>query len=431
LLPAGIESHLTAPELQAVIAHEVCHIRRGDNFTAALHMLTETAFWFHPVVWWIGGRLVAERERACDEAVLAIGNEPVTYARAIVNTCAMYAASPIACVAGVTGSDLAARIEAIVRNECPLPVSTWRKTVVAATVTGILAAPLGYGMLRAAPRTDAATPDEAALIQAGGAPTFDAASVKVNNSGLDQAFDRVLPGGRYVATNMPLAVLIRFAYAPPRSRSLEPFEISGGPGWLLSDRFDIEATAGRDVSLTELRAMLRTLLAERFQLEAHFEQRQGSVYRLSLARPGRLGPQLRPATADCAVMPFDPLRGFVPGQKPKCFYFGPSPDAPIGSNRAYQAIRGMTMQEFAAAIYGHLGRRVIDETGLSGYFDGEFEFTADIKLPPPPSGVNPFDGQTLPSIFSVLPQQLGLKLEPGRGLVDILLIDHAERPTPN
>ena len=177
--------------------------------------------------------------------------------------------------------------------------------------------------------------------------------------------------------------------------------------------------------------MLRTLLADRFQLRAHFEQREGAVYRLSLPRPGRHGPQLRPAKADCGVVPFDPLRGFVPGERRTCGYFGPSPDAPIGSNRAYQAIRGMTMKEFAGAIYGHLGRRVIDETGLPGYFDGDFEFTADIMLPPPPSGVNPFDGRTLPSIFSVLPQQLGLRLEPARGPGDILVIDHAKRPTPN
>jgi uncharacterized protein (TIGR03435 family) len=307
----------------------------------------------------------------------------------------------------------------------------WKKGALAATVAGVLAAPLGYGVSSAAPRIAAAGPDDAALTQEVGAPAFEAASVKVNNSGLDQAFGRVQPGGRYTATNMPLAVIIRFAYAPPRSRSLEPFEISGGPGWLLSDRFDVETTAGRDVSLSELRAMLRTLLVERFQLKAHFEKRQGSVYRLLLARPDRLGPQLRPAAADCATVPFDPLRGFVPGEKPTCGYFGPSPDVPIDSNRAYQAIRGMTMEEFAGAIYPHLERRVIDETGLPGYFDGEFEFTADIRLPPPPSGVNPFAGGTLPSIFSVLPQQLGLRLESGRGPVDFLVIDHAERPTPN
>jgi uncharacterized protein (TIGR03435 family) len=430
LLPAGIESQLTVPELQAVISHEICHVRRRDNFTASLHMLTEAVFWFHPVVWWIGGRLVDERERACDEAVLAMGNEPMTYARAIINACAMRAAAPIASVAGITGSNLAARIEAIVRNECPLPVSAWGKTVIAAAVTGVLATPLGYGMVGAAARVDAAARAETVLAQVGGALAFEAASVKVNKSGLDQAFDRVEPG-RYVATNMPLVVLIRFAYALPDSRGLEPFEVTGGPDWLLAERFDIEATAGRPVSLTELRAMLRTLLAERFQVRTHVERRQGAIYRLTLARPGRLGPQLRAAEANCAVVPFDPIREFVRGQKPSCGYFGPSLDAPIDSNRAYQSVRGMTMREFAGAIYPHLGRRVVDETGLSGHFDGEFEFTADIMLPPPPSGVNPFDGRSLPSIFSVLPQQLGLKLEAGRGMVEMLVIDHAERPTPN
>jgi uncharacterized protein (TIGR03435 family) len=264
-------------------------------------------------------------------------------------------------------------------------------------------------------------------------PSFEVASVKINRSGLPQAFDKIQPGGRYTATNLALLPLIRLAYArSPRSRDLAPFEVTGGPNWIGSDRFDVNATAGRDVSLMEMRLMLQTLLEERFQLRTHYDKRQLPVYRMVLAERGRLGPQLRRAEGDCASAPVNSFRGVTPGESYPCGYFGPSPAIILGSDRAYQAIRGMTMEDLALCLYPHLGRRIIDGTGLSGYFDADFEFTAEIAMPPPPPGqANPYDGRILPSIFSVLPQQLGLKLESQRGAVDILVIDRAEHPAEN
>jgi hypothetical protein len=109
-----------------------------------------------------------------------------------------------------------------------------------------------------------------------GALAFEAASVKMNGSGSPQGDSRISPGGRFTATNLSLQVLIRFAYErSPRSRGLEPFEVAGGPEWIASDRFDVNATGGRMVSLTELRSMLQTLLIERFKLKTHYETRQG------------------------------------------------------------------------------------------------------------------------------------------------------------
>src|SRR5262245_45594197 len=104
---------------------------------------------------------------------------------------------------------------------------------------------------------------------------FEAASVKINKSGSPQGSDSITPGGRFTATNLSLQFLIRFAYErSPRSRGLEPFEVTGGPGSVGSDRFDVNATAGRNVSLTELRSMLQALLVERFHLTTHYESRQ-------------------------------------------------------------------------------------------------------------------------------------------------------------
>jgi len=260
---------------------------------------------------------------------------------------------------------------------------------------------------------------------------FEAASIKANTSGLPNGDNRVLPGGRYVATNLSLQVFIRLAYEQsPHIAGLAPSDVVGGPNWIGSDRFDINATAGRDVSLSQLRSMLRTLLVERFQLKMHTEKRQLPLYRMVLDRPGRLGPQLRRTEADCTSDPADPFRGITPGESYPCGYFGPSPNFKMGSERAYQAIRGMTMEDFAVRLHDFLGRRVVDATGLPGYFDADFEFTTEIVMPPPPPGQpNPYDGRVLPSIFSVLPQQLGLKLESQRGDVDILVVDHAEHPT--
>jgi hypothetical protein len=107
---------LTPTQLEAVLAHELCHVRRHDNLTSAIHILVEAVFWFHPLAWWIGARLVEERERACDEEVLRLGGDPRDYADAILNICKLYVESPLTCVAGVTGADLKKRIEAIMTN---------------------------------------------------------------------------------------------------------------------------------------------------------------------------------------------------------------------------------------------------------------------------------------------------------------------------
>jgi uncharacterized protein (TIGR03435 family) len=262
---------------------------------------------------------------------------------------------------------------------------------------------------------------------------FDAASVKMNKSGSEQGLDKVSPGGRFTATNLTLEYLIRFAYErSPQSRGMEPFEVTNGPGWIRRDRFDVNATAGREVSLKELRSMLQAMLVERFKLRTHYETRQAPVYRMMVANRDKLGPQLRRAEAECASVPADPLRGITPGKSEPCGYFGPSPTVPMGSDRAYQAIRGLSMADFAMRLYPYLGRRVVDGTGLAGYFDAEFEFTAEVVMPPPsPEQPNPYDGRVLPSIFSVLPQQLGLRLESQRGAVEVLVVDYAEHPTDN
>src|SRR4026209_1172789 len=113
------------------MAQEVCHARRRDNLTAAVHMLVEDLFWFHPMVWWIGARLIAEREQACDEHVVAETAEPIAYAEGIVIICKRYVETPLMSVAGVGGADLKARIEAILSNRIGLRLTLPKRIVLA------------------------------------------------------------------------------------------------------------------------------------------------------------------------------------------------------------------------------------------------------------------------------------------------------------
>jgi len=139
LLPEGILDRLTVAQLKGVIAHEICHVNHRDNLMAALHMFVETVFWFHPLVWWIGRRMVEERERACDEEVLRLGGEPRVYAEGILNVCKLYAESPLTCVSGVAGSNLRTRIAAIMNNRPVAELSVVKKTVLAGTAAAALA----------------------------------------------------------------------------------------------------------------------------------------------------------------------------------------------------------------------------------------------------------------------------------------------------
>src|SRR5262249_44217189 len=110
LLPNGIIDRLTPDQLRVILAHELSHVRRHDNRTAAIHMIVEALFWFYPLITWIGKRLLEARERACDEEVLQAGQEPEVYAQGILNVCKFYLESSPVCAAGVTGSNLGRRI---------------------------------------------------------------------------------------------------------------------------------------------------------------------------------------------------------------------------------------------------------------------------------------------------------------------------------
>jgi uncharacterized protein (TIGR03435 family) len=265
-------------------------------------------------------------------------------------------------------------------------------------------------------------PDQSQSSDVGG-PRFDVASVKPNVSGDLRVSIQASPGGRFTAINAPLRALIRHAY------QLQDFELAGGPKWIDSERFDIVAKAEGDAAPARIRLMLRNVLADRFNLQLHTEMRDLPFYALLMARSGgRIGPDLRRTESDCSQSAIlqetlgITARPGPPDPDATCAFFGPGPG---GSAK----FRGVTVEALARFLAPAVRRPVFDRTGLTGYFDADLEATAEFGPPPPPPGVaDRIDRASLPSIFSVLPDRLGLKLDAQRGPVKVSVIDRLEHP---
>jgi uncharacterized protein (TIGR03435 family) len=414
LLPEGIASRLTPNQLEAVIAHELCHVRRHDNLTAAIHMVVETVFWFHPLVWWIRTRLVEERERACDEDVLRQA-DPHVYAEAILNVCKFYLESPLVCASGVTGADLKKRIEKIMTSHITRNLDWRRKLLLAVAGTAAVAVPIAAGILSGSARAQS---------QNSTTLKFEVASIKANKSGSDRSPGGVRPGGGFTATNWSLRALILWAYGIETPSLLE-----GAPDWLDSSHYDIDAKAeagaipagahGRAV-WDKTRAMLRALLADRFHLEMRRETKEMPVYEISVAKNGL---KLTKSTRDCSADLYT------------CHGFS-------GSPRRLSAM-GVNMADLASALTGFAGRPVLDKTGITGEFDFLLQWnvfygrqrpaqTTDDTPRPPARNESPApDIDSLPDLGTALGQQLGLKLESRKGPVETYVFVSVERPSEN
>ncbi|HYW46247.1 MAG TPA: M56 family metallopeptidase [Bryobacteraceae bacterium] len=193
LLPEGIVERLTPSQLEAVLAHELCHVGRRDNLFAAIHMIVEAVFWFHPLVWWIGARLVEERERACDEGVLSLGSEPRIYADAILNVCKLYVESPLVCVSGVTGANLKRRIEAIMTNRTGQGLNRAKKFLLAGAGVVALAGPVAIGVVIGIGHAPAIRAQSPAVVPPRAVETGQAvAAAPVNAAATDRYQDRRL-----------------------------------------------------------------------------------------------------------------------------------------------------------------------------------------------------------------------------------------------
>jgi uncharacterized protein (TIGR03435 family) len=246
--------------------------------------------------------------------------------------------------------------------------------------------------------------------QAPTVPAFEVASVKINKSGDSNGGSSVRPGGRYIATNITLRALVRSAYG-----LLHDDQLSGGPSWINSQRFDIIAKAegnpSTEVFRDQARLMLRALLADRFKLKVHNETRELPIYTLVIAkRDGKLGTQLRLSNlANCQAASARPDSN-VP---------------PCGGGFArtgHVAARALGFSVLVTAVSNVADRPVVDRTGLTGTFDWDLQWT------PVQSLIAESTSDEI-SLVTALQEQLGLKLEAARGPVKVLVIDRAERLT--
>jgi uncharacterized protein (TIGR03435 family) len=242
-------------------------------------------------------------------------------------------------------------------------------------------------------------------------PTFDVASVKSSVS-RDTAMRINWSRGRFSAINVTTRQFVEAAY------KMESFKIQGGPAWITANRFNVEATIPADAVMVQRRGMpdtihvmMQRLLADRFRFVAHVEHKQQTVYGLVEARAnGELGPGLRQSHADCAAL-FDAARQGAP----------PPPSSLCGVQRAPgKLVAGAYLiTQLADTLALSMQQVVVDRTALKGVYDIDLTWAVDQAT------------DAGPSLFTALQEQLGLKLQPTKAEVDVLVIDRVEKPTPD
>ena len=422
LLPTGIAERLQPPQLKAVLAHELCHARRRDNLTSAVHMIVETVFWFHPLVWWIGARLVEERERACDEAVLSLGSEPLDYAEGILTVCKSYVESPLSLVSGVTGANLKKRIHAILTGRIAADLNFAKKLTLAAAAIATVASPIAVGIMSSPGISAQARP---------AAPRFETASIKscdffhrVNPElQLSRDMGRAEFQGTFESQCTTTERLIQQAYGLSNGRAPGSFvTVAGGPPWTRSDLYEIHAKANGTESQAMMNGpLLQALLEDRFKLKVHHEIRKVPVYALTVAEGGL---KLEPFQGSCTPRDFD-----KPPSKADC-----------DTGRSWGDeldVKAATLADLCVPLSVFLDRHVVDETGITG------RFNITLKLPPEdhelltgPRSLPASSDPTAPAPPS-LPfndvktamKTLGLNLEPTDGTSEFIVIDHIEKPS--
>ena len=416
LWPRGMSERLSDEEMASVFIHELCHVRRRDNLVSAFTRAVEALFWFHPAVWLLGRRLHEERERACDEGVVA-GTSPDVYAEALVKTCQFHLETPLACAAagsrGLTG-----RVARILRSGESRPGSRWVAPALATVVAGAFSLPvvaaavmppeivgLGPNRFMQAPQMLVAWAPRGASAVAHGDERFVSVSVWPSASrtpGGLQAFG----GGRLAGTAVSPDELIRTAYGG--SSMVPRYRVAGLPEWASRERFDLRARAAAPFvnepsgEPRQFTTMLQRLLADEFGLALHREERVLPVYALVVAGTSP-GPGLQPSAMDC----------WRPGEKPV-------PAIPVHPRfwcHSQFLRKGVTESASMAWLAGVVGGRmpqraiVVDRTGLAGAYD--------IAWTPPAPGT-PLE----PSLEA----QLGLTLRRTEAALELLVVDHIERP---
>jgi uncharacterized protein (TIGR03435 family) len=375
--------------LRHAIVHELEHIRRADWLMLCTARVGCALYWFHPLVWMCWRNLRLDAERACDDAVLGLA-EPEAYANQLLTLAERLASHRTGtALAMANRSDLATRVTAVLDASRPRGRAGFHWTAVAAVAAVLLIALIAP--LRAV-----------AIAQAndGRRVAFEVASIKLNTSGSLNRGTRGAPDGSVQVTNMSVMDLITFAYG------VRDAEVFDGPGWLRSSLYDIAAKAPAGTTARQTPRMMQSLLEERFQLRIRRENRDMPVYSLRVASGG---PRFEPAKeGSCGTEPARSAREITRS---------------CGYNMLSSATFDMVMAPIAklvAALSGVTGRRVVDETGLTGTYSLHLDFAPEQA-----------QDASRPSIFTAVREQLGLRLASTRSPVEVLVIESAEKPTEN
>jgi uncharacterized protein (TIGR03435 family) len=424
--PEGISAHLDDAHLDAILAHELWHVRRRDNLAAAIHMVVEALFWFHPLVWWLGARLVDERERACDEAVVAMGSERHLYAESILKVCEFCLGSPLACVSGVTGSDLKKRMVYIMTERIARKLDFGRKLLLSTAAVLAFTLPIVFGVVNAPP----VRAQEQAEGTGASAPAYKSASIQPHKSvnGVNEPFDIMFGPDGVKATGTTLQSVIGMAYG------VQADLISGAPDWVGTEKYDINlkldppasdtAKPAGGIGAQRLQLTLQSFLADRFKLTQHRETKDLQVYELVVAEGGSKLKETKPAFLN---------PNGINGPE------GPLP--PKGMMRmgpGELTDHGTTLAPLVEQLSWQLGHTVLDKTGLKGNYDFSLRWTPGeseagmMKLTgSAPATEGASSASSGPTLFTALEDQLGLKLIPQTSPMQVLVIDHVEKPTEN
>jgi bla regulator protein BlaR1 len=397
--PEGISEHLAQPHLDAILAHELWHIRRRDNLAAAIHMVVEALFWFHPLVWWLGTRLVEERERACDEEVVELGSDRQVYAESILKVCEFCVGSPLACVSGVTGSDLKRRMVDIMTERFVRKLDFGRKILLTAVAFLALAAPIEVSI----------KPSEIST------PTY---------AGSERHMVRMMfsPVG-FKTANTALQAVLQEAYG------VQANQIVDAPEWLKTTAYDIDlkattpepSAATVEQRMDRNRLMLQALLADRFKLKVHHETKDLPTYSLVVAESGT---KLQPATPrDTNNDGIKGPDGRIEGTRRMMMQMG-------GTQATGLAAQATPIADLAWLLSQQLGTPVVDKTGLTGSYAFNLQWSTGASQPAKDGDTAPdaIPASSVSSLMDAIHEQLGLKLEPQQAPMDVLVIDHIERP---
>jgi uncharacterized protein (TIGR03435 family) len=374
LLPSDWQQWPTG-QLAAVLAHEAEHVRRRDPLFQWLALLNRAIFWFHPLAWWLDRELSGLAEEACDAAVLAKGHDPREYSQYLLQMARKVRSEGTRIhMLGLAmpGAALPNRIQTILSGIRPSRTSLIR---LASTVTLCAAAVTAFGL---------ATLVRAQTSNSG--PSFEVASIRPADphSGVVSGSNR--RGGHFTFEGS-VASFIEMAY------DVQPFQINGGPAWIKTERFVIQASAPEATTRQQSLLMLRALLDSRFKLHLLREAKDSGGYRLVETDKG-----LKIALSDKAS----------------------------GMSAGKGNLRGsMDFSEFAKYLQKEVGRPVVNATGINGAFDVNLTWTPDS-----PAGAST-DATTGPSIFTAIQEQTGLKLESARVPIEMLAVQRVERPSAN